>query len=82
MNGIKGWRLQMLTAFYQNQPVAINFTYSGIKSDIYRLIIEEKYGADVLDYRIKEYLIISRDDLSANGYSKMREPEFNWDYIK
>ncbi|QGT54328.1 hypothetical protein b3_0084 [Synechococcus phage B3] len=79
---LKDGAYKCFTAFYQNRPVAINFTYSGIKSDIYRLIIEEKCGADVLDYRIKEYLIISRDDLSANGYSKMREPEFNWDYLK
>lgn len=71
-------------AFYKNKAVAVNFTYTGIKSDIYRLILEKdtEFSADMLDYRIKEYLTISRNDLAKAGYSGIEDSEYDWDYTR
>ncbi|AEC53164.1 hypothetical protein SCRM01_218 [Synechococcus phage S-CRM01] len=55
-----GWKC--FGAILNDELVAINQTYSGIKSDIYQLLLTEdsKYSKDLLDYKIVEHVVLTR----------------------
>jgi hypothetical protein len=77
-----GWKC--FGAILNDELVAINKTYSGVKSDIYQLILTEdpKYSKDLLDYKIVEYIALTRKMFSEFGrqYKFILDEKENWHY--